>query len=231
MRFARVSGVFGALLALSVPLLAQKPNPNWSSFRGNGSRGVAEGFPIPVEWNADTADSKPSKNVKWKTPLPGLSHSSPVIWGDRLFVVTAMSGSGKNDLKVGLYGDIEPVNDDTVHIWKVYCLNKRTGQILWEKVACKEVPKIKRHPKATHANTTLATDGKHLVALLGSEGLFCFDVNGNLLWKKNLGILDSGYYMVPTAQWGFGSSPVLYDGNIIVQADVQSNSFLASFDV
>jgi hypothetical protein len=79
------------------------------------------------------------------------------------------------------------------------------------------VPKIKRHTKSTHANSTLATDGTRLVAMLGSEGLYTYDMTGRLLWKKDLGLLDSGYYEVPEAQWEFGSSPVIHDGVVVIQ--------------
>jgi outer membrane protein assembly factor BamB len=88
-----------------------------------------------------------------------------------------------------------------------------------------------RHPKSTHASPTPATDGKHVIASFGSEGLFAYDLNGNLIWRKDFGVLDAGYYVVPDAQWGFASSPVIHDGVVIVQADVQKNSFLGAFDV
>ena len=229
----RLSVTFALLTNATLATNAQKPAPknvHWPSFRGVRASGVAEGYKTPLTWNADTEDGKSLENLLWKTPLPGLSHGSPIVWGDRLFLATAVSGSGKDDLKVGLYGDIAPVEDDSVHTWKIYCLDKKTGKILWERLAHKGKPKVKRHTKATHANTTLATDGKYLVAFFGSEGLYCYDLNGKPLWNKNLGLLDSGYYMVPTAQWGFASSPILHKGSIIVQCDVQENSFLASYD-
>jgi outer membrane protein assembly factor BamB len=93
------------------------------------------------------------------------------------------------------------------------------------------VPKIKRHPKSTYANPTPATDGKRVVAFFGSEGLYCYDLNGKLLWKKDLGVLDSGFYVVPSAQWGFASSPVIYENMVLVQCDVQKDSFVAAFDL
>src|SRR5215467_6688235 len=157
--------VGAALLALWLcaalsPVAADKGAPkdaNWPSFRGANARGIAEGYTTPTTWNAEE-----SRNIRWKTPIPGLGHSSPIIWGNRIFVTTAISGQEKDALKVGLYGDVTPVNDDTVHTWKIYCLDKRTGKVLWEQTACKGVPKIKRHPKSTQANCTTATDGKHL---------------------------------------------------------------------
>lgn len=218
-----VALMLGALASTAAQNGASK-TVHWPSFRGPNASGIAEGFPTPTNWNVEE-----KKNVLWKTELPGLSHGSPVLWGNRAFVTTAISGSGKNDLKVGLYGNIDPVLDNSEHQWKVYCLDKKTGKIVWERLAHKGVPKVKRHTKATHANTTLATDGKHVVAFFGSEGLYCYDMNGKLLWQKDLGLLDSGFYMVATAQWGFASSPLLYQDRVIVQCDVQKNSFLAAF--
>ena len=203
-----------------------KSETNWPSFRGVRASGVADGFATPTKWDAEK-----NENVLWKTPIPGLGHSSPVVWGDRVFVTTAISGKPKAELKVGLYGDITPVEDDTVQQWKVYCVNKKTGKIEWERTAREGVPKIKRHPKSTNANPTMTTDGKNVLAFFGSEGLYCYDMQGNLIWKKDLGLLDSGYYEVPDAQWGFASSPVLFEDKVIVQCDVQQNSFLGAFSL
>jgi outer membrane protein assembly factor BamB len=197
---------------------------NWPSFRGPNAAGVADGDALPTEWDVSAKD-----NLKWMTEIPGLGLSSPVIWGKRLFVTTAIGGS--SDLKVGLYGDIEPVKDDSVHSFWLYCLDKKTGKVLWKEKSYEGVPKVKRHTKASHANCTAATDGKHVVAFYGSEGLYCYDMAGKLIWKKDLGLLDAGFYMVPKAQWGFGSSPIIHEGLVIVQCDVQKGSFLAAFDV
>jgi outer membrane protein assembly factor BamB len=105
------------------------------------------------------------------------------------------------------------------------------GSVLWKRTAHEGVPKTKRHPKSSHANPTPATDGKHLVCFFGAEGLFCYDFEGKLLWKKDFGRLDSGYFAVPDAEWGFASSPVIHDGKVIVQCDVQTNSFIAALDI
>ncbi len=199
---------------------------HWPQFRGPDSSGVQEGFSTPVRWNAEEGE-----NTAWKTPLPGLSHSSPVIWSDRVYVTTAVSSQGNVDLKVGLYGDIGASPDESVHQWKVYCLDKNTGRMLWERTAHEGVPRIKRHTKATHANSSPAVDGRHVVVFFGSEGLYSYDIEGNLKWKKDLGVLDSGFFRVPTAQWGFASSPVIHKGLVYIQCDVQKDSFLAVFDV
>jgi len=203
-----------------------RPDPNWPSFRGTNARGVAEGFPVPTAWDVEA-----KRNLLWKTPIPGLGHSSPIVWGDRVFVTTALSGKAGAELKVGLYGDIAPVQDDTEHEYKVLCLDKRSGKVLWERTSHKGVPKVKRHTKATHANPTCATDGKNLLAFFGSEGLYCYDLDGGLKWKKDFGVLDSGFFMVPDAQWGFASSPVIDGRRVLVQCDVQRGSFVAALDI
>ncbi len=199
---------------------------NWPSFRGAGARGIAEGHRTPTEWDVETG-----QNVLWRTPIPGLGHSSPILWGDRVYVTTAVSGRDNPELKVGLYGDIAPVQDDSVHRWKVYCLDRKSGRVRWDRTAHAGAPKVKRHTKATHANSTMATDGKHVVAFFGSEGLYCYDPEGKLLWKRDFGVLDSGYFAVPAAQWGFASSPVIWKDRVIVQCDVQKGSFLAALDL
>jgi len=216
-----------AMCGIAGAAYAGEPNDvNWPSFRGAAARGVAEGYPAPTTWNVEE-----SKGVRWKTPIPGLGHSSPIVWGDSMFVTSAISGRDKDDVKIGLYGDIASVNDDTQHQWKVYCLDKKTGKIVWEKTAHKGVPKVKRHMKSTHANCTMATDGKRVVALFGSEGLYCYDFKGNLIWEKDLGVLDAGYYVVPDAQWEYAASPVIVDDKVIVQCDVQKGSFLAAYSL
>jgi outer membrane protein assembly factor BamB len=198
----------------------------WPSFRGWFANGIAEGYRTPVEWNV-----KNGRNVVWKITIPGLGHSSPIVFGSRIFITTAVSAEGQQVLKPGLYGDIEPVEEKTVYSWKVYCLDRQTGRVIWERTAHTGIPKIKRHPKSTHANPTPATDGKHVVAFFGSEGLYCYDLDGTLLWSKDFGVLDSGYYMVPSAQWGTGSSPVIYENAVYVQCDVLKDSFIAAFSV
>lgn len=220
-------GLLAAAIATAQPHASTAPRPgiDWPQFRGIAASGVAEGAPLPATWNVAQ-----NKNVAWKTPIPGLGHSSPVVWGDLLCVTSAISGKSEAGLKVGLYGDIASVADDTPHEWRIYCLDKNSGAIKWQQTAYKGVPKIKRHPKATHANSTLATDGERLIAFFGSEGLYAYDMKGAFLWRKDLGVLDASYYVVPEAQWETGSSPVIHDGTVIVQADVLKGSFLAAFD-
>jgi outer membrane protein assembly factor BamB len=123
------------------------------------------------------------------------------------------------------------MEETSVFCWKVYCLDRKTGRILWERTAHTGVPKIRRHPKSTHANPTPATDGKRVVAFFGSEGLYCYDFDGKLLWSKDLGVLESGYYVVPSATWGTGSSPVIYEDAVYLQCDVLKDPFIAAFSL
>jgi outer membrane protein assembly factor BamB len=222
--------VFAALALITTmmaPAAAQKSAPaNWPSFRGPSAGGVVEGYPLPSVW-----DVPAGQGVLWKTPIPGLGHSSPIIWGDRIFLATAISGVANPQLKVGLYGDIASVKDDTPHRWIVYCLDKKSGKILWEKTAYTGIPKVKRHPKSTHASSTLATDGRNVVAFFGSEGLYCFDMEGKEVWKRDFGLLDSAYYVAPDAQWEFASSPVIYEDRVLIQCDVLKGSFVAALSL
>jgi outer membrane protein assembly factor BamB len=211
--------------ALTVPGI-DSTNVHWPSFRGAQARGVAEGERTPEHWSVSRNES-----IRWKTAIPGLGHSSPIVWGNRLFLTTAEKEGDEAKLKVGLYGDIQPIDENAVHRWVVYCLDKNSGKILWSQTSHEGVPQMKRHPKSSHASSTPATDGEHVVCFFGAEGLFCFGIDGGLRWKKSLGSLDSGYFAAPSAQWGFASSPLIHNQRVIVQCDVQTNSFLAAFDL
>jgi outer membrane protein assembly factor BamB len=188
-----------AATAWSVSAAADaKPGVDWPQFRGIRATGVSEGFTLPTSW-----DVARNQGVAWKTAIPGLGLSSPIVWGDLACVTTSISGMKDAGLKVGLYGDVKPVNDDTEHEWRIYCLDKKSGAVRWQQSVLKAVPKIKRHTKASHANSTLATDGQRLIAFFGSEGLYAYDLKGKLLWKKDLGVLDAGWFTDPSAQWEF----------------------------
>jgi outer membrane protein assembly factor BamB len=203
-----------------------KPERQWTGYRGYMSSGVLDNANIP-----ESFDVEKSINIKWKVAIPGLGHSSPVIWGDKLFITTAESPADKEGIKTGIYGEGMPVADSSVHDWKIFCIDKNSGKVLWEKTAYTGVPKIKRHPKSTHANASVATDGKNVVAFFGSEGLYCYDFEGNLVWKKNFGILKAVAFNLPAAEWEWASSPVIYNGVLVIQCDVLENSFLATYDL
>jgi len=212
--------------ALRRPPLASDTSQNWPSFRGPAASGVVDGYETPVEWNVEE-----DVNLRWKTPIPGMAHSSPVVWGDRIFLTTAVKSGEEAELKVGLYGGIAPVPDEGVHEMRVLCVDKRSGDVIWSEVAFEGVPEIKRHPKGSHAASSPATDGRCVVAFFGSEGLYCYDIDGKLRWTKSFGRLDSSFYMVPTAQWGFASSPVIFEDMVLVECDVIGDSFIAALDL
>ena len=216
-----IAGIFFIVGLLTCGLYAGQ---NWPSFRGLSADGVAQGYSTAVKW-----DFERGENIRWKTYIPGLGHSSPVIWGERIFITTAVKSKGKSSLKVGLYGDVRSVKEDNIFDWRVYCIDKTNGKILWTRQSYTGRPKVKRHPKSSHANPTPCTDGNFVVAFFGSEGLYCYDMEGEPIWQKDLGKLDWGYYRIPSAQWGGGSSPVIYKNMVILQCDVQKDSFVAAF--
>ena len=201
------------------------PSRQWPVYRGYLSSGVLDKADLPESFDISTMN-----NIRWKTEIPGLGLSSPVIWDDKLFITTAISMNDNKGFKPGLYGDVEPVNDSSEHEWKVLCFNKNTGKLIWEKTAHKGIPAMKRHPKSTHANTSVATNGEVVVAFFGSEGLYCYDMSGKLLWTKNFGVLKSVFFVMHNAEWEFASSPVIYNGVVIIQCDVLENSFVAAYD-
>ena len=224
-------GLFRGLLGLSLMAavfcdgLLARAAADWPQYRGPGARGVDETHALPTHWNVETG-----ANIRWETLLPGLAHASPVVWGDRVYIATALK-AGTTELKVGLYGDITPVEEKELRQWRLLALDKASGKTLWNTLAHEGVPRAKRHPKSSPCNSTPATDGTRIVAILGSEGLFCFDMAGKLVWKKDLGPMNAGFYLVPSAQWGFGSSPIIAEGKVIVLCDVLTNPFLAAFEL
>ena len=205
-----------------------KPAPvkgSWPSFRGPHASGVADGQNLPDQWNGKTGE-----NILWHTKIPGLAHSSPIVWGKRVFVTSAVSSDPKATFRPGLYGDGDASKDQSQHRWMLYALDKQTGKIVWERVAYQGEPREKRHIKATYANSTPATDGRIVVAWFGSQGLYAYDVNGRFLWKVDLGRLDAGAYDIPTYEWGTASSPIIWKDLVIVQCDTQADSFIIAFN-
>jgi outer membrane protein assembly factor BamB len=206
-----------------VPVAAAR---DWPSFRGMSANGVADGQHPPTVWDAEKG-----LNLLWKMAIPGVGHSCPVVCGDRVFVTTAVSSNPKAAFKTGQYGAGTPSKDFSEHSWRIYCLDKSTGKVIWEREAHRGVPRVDRHEKASQASATPATDGKHLVVVFGSEGLFCYDLSGTFLWRQDLGVLDLGAFNDPDLKWGAGSSPIIYRGLVIVQCDRPKDGFLAGFDV
>ena len=198
---------------------------SWPSFRGVVAAGVADGQELPDRWDAASG-----QNILWRTRIPGLAHSSPVVWGGRIFVASAISSRPRATFKPGLYGDGDASDDQSSHRWMLYALDKHTGATLWERVAYEGEPRNKRHVKSTYASSTPATDGRIVVAWFGSQGIHAYDVNGAFLWKVDIGRMDVGAYDIPTYEWGPASSPIIWNGLVIIQCDTQADSFLAALN-
>ena len=215
-RIVRTAGATGAALPAAAPAKG-----SWPSFRGVRASGVADGQNLPDRWDVATGE-----NILWRVKVPGLSHSSPVVWGDRLFVATAISTDPNAGFRKGLYGDGDASTDRTPQRWVLMAIDKRTGKTLWERTAAEGEPLNKRHVKNTYASATPATDGRMVVAWFGSQGVFAYDVNGTLRWKVDLGRLDLGAYDIPSVEWGPASSPIIWGDLVILQVDTQADSFL-----
>jgi len=200
---------------------------NWPAFRGAAASGVGDGQGAVVEWDAATG-----KNVLWKTPIPGLANSSPIVWGNRIYITTAISSAGDTTFLAGISGNIRSHEDVSEHSFKLYALDALNGSIVWEKEVYKGVPRTKRHPKASHASSTAVTDGQRVVVLFGDAGILAsYDLSGREIWKKDLGVIDMGYIQDPTAQWGHASSPILYQNSTIVQIDQLKGAYIAAFNL
>lgn len=210
----------GCLLLLATSQLSA----NWPSFRG-AAGGTAPGNP-PTAW-----DLARGTNVAWKTAISGLGHSSPVVWGDRVYVTSAVSSTGEDEFKNGRGAGIASATDIGTQEWRLYAIDRRTGKIIWQRTAAQSAPLAQRHVKNSYATATPATDGKHIVAVMGSQGLFCYDASGRLLWRKELGTLDLGMAKDPGTRYGSGSSPVIDGTRVIIQNDRRQDSSLAAYDI
>ncbi|MBN2416698.1 PQQ-binding-like beta-propeller repeat protein [bacterium] len=198
----------------------------WPSFRGYRANGRAVHQDLPHAW-----DGKTGLTIIHTIAVPGLAHSSPVVWGGRLFVATAISSLDSVSFTHGLYGSGDASPDTSVHRWDVICYDTRTGDTVWQRTAFSGVPTDKRHIKSTYANATPATDGRYVVALFGSEGLVCYDLEGTRIWDKSLGRMDVGAYDAPEYEWGPASSPVIDGDLVFVQVDTQAEDFLIACDI
>ena len=183
---------------------------NWPQWRGPMRTGAApEGNP-PVEWSEQ-------QNIRWKTRLPGTGFSTPVIWGNDIFVTGAISSetgsSSRRSVKF-----TKPVK------FVVMAIDRTTGKIKWERLAREEVPHEGRHPTSTEATNSPSTDGKRVYAFFGSRGLYCYTTEGDLLWEKDFGDMRIA------REFGEGSSPALYKDRLIVNWDHEGESFIAALD-
>ena len=225
----RFATAFATCVLLAGLLSAQISQPraagSWPSFRGAAASGIAEGQNLPDNWSVGTG-----QNILWRSTVPGLAHSSPIVWGTQLFITSAVSSDPNATFRPGLYGDGDASDDRSRQRWMVYALDKRTGKILWERVAYEGAPIDKRHIKSTYASATPATDGRIVVASFGSHGVYAYDLSGNLRWKVDLGRMDVGAYDAPSFEWGPASSPIIWNDLVILQCDNQADSFVIALN-
>jgi outer membrane protein assembly factor BamB len=218
--------VAAACVGAAATLGSAAADNTWPGFRGPGASGVADGQKLPETW-----DGVSGTNVRWKVAIPGLAHSSPIVWNDRVYVTSAISSTPGATFKPGLYGAGTASEDRTPQKWIVLAIDAKTGRTVWQQTAYEGVPREKRHIKATYANATPFTDGRYVIAFFGSHGLYAYDMNGRLAWKKDLGVLDVGAYDLPEYEWGTASSPIIYKDLVIVQCDTQKESFVMAMDI
>jgi outer membrane protein assembly factor BamB len=202
-----------------IPAAAPDPRP-WPSFRGREASGVTDGQHLPDHWDVERRE-----HVLWRTPIPGLAHSSPIVWGDRIYVTSAIS-SVSASFKPGQYGDGSASEDRSRHRWMLYAIDRKTGRIAWERLAHEGAPLDLRHVKSTYASATPATDGRVVVAWFGSQGVHAFTTAGDRLWKVDLGRVDVGAYGMASVEWGPASSPIIWNGLVVLQVDTQTDAFL-----
>jgi outer membrane protein assembly factor BamB len=221
----RISLALIAALALGIATTGSSAAGNWPQWRGPDGSGISTEKNLPAEWNAN-------KNIKWKTPIDGRGHSSPIVWENRIFLTTAIEGDVVPGAKAPkhMLGDKEFVHPDSIgankkHTFKVIALDRDSGKVLWQAVAFEGTPYDDRHRKSSYAASTPATDGKMVYAFFGSEGLYAYDFKGKLAWKADLG-------KIGTVGMGTGTSPILFENLVIVQADEENAtaSYIVAFD-
>ena len=223
--FVLVVGI--SLAFASTSFVAGKTSAgNWPQWRGADGSGVSNEKNLPSEWS-------PTKNIKWKTAVDGRAHSSPIVWGNRIFITTAIEGEavpGAKAAKHSLEEGKEFVHPDSIganrkHTFKVVCLDRDTGKIVWQSTAWEGTPYDDRHRKSSYAASTPATDGKMVYAFFGTEGLYAYDYKGKLAWKAQLG-------NIATLGMGVATSPILFENLVILQCDEDNgnSSFIVALD-
>ena len=209
----------GLILVLSTLTEAHADSfHNWPQWRGPLATGLAPHANPPVEWSE-------SKNIRWKIALPGKGHSTPIVWGDRVFVTTAVPYGEALKPK---YSRLPNAHDELLvthrHKFMVMAVSRRDGKVLWERTVREELPHAGGHYTASLASNSPVTDGEYLFAFFGSYGLYCLSLSGELLWETDLG------QMHPLHGHGEGSSPVLYRDTLIINWDHEGPSFVVAFD-
>ena len=212
-----------SLVIIGFLMSEEKYNDNWPNWRGPNDDGVSLNSNPLTEWSE-------TKNVKWKTPIPGKGLGTPVIWGDQIFITTAIKLDEKGTKEAikrlkkrsNIFFRMTPMNKSTKNILQfvVYSIDRNTGEIIWQKVAREQFPHEGVHKEGSWASASCVTDGNHVIASFGSYGVYCFDLKGEMIWEKDLGDMQV------EATFGEGASPVLYKDKLIILWDHQGQSKL-----
>ena len=194
---------------------------NWHHWRGPNANGTSATADPPVTWSE-------TENIRWKVAVDGHGNASPIVWGDKVFLLTAI-GTGRVDPALTPPGQ-QPERPfgikypNTHHQYVVICLDRNTGRELWRRVAAEEVPKEGHHDDNSFATASPTTDGQRLYAWFGSAGLYCYDLDGNLIWDRDLGDVQT------RLSFGEGSSPVVHGNRLIVIRDQEDQSYVVALD-
>ncbi len=212
-----VLSAFVFLMVTSDTVLAES-GANWPQFRGVDARGVSDETGLPDRWTA-------TENVAWKTDIPGRGWSSPIVWGNRVYLTTAISFGELAPAQKGLYfgGDRLDPPEDT-NQWKVYCLDLVSGEILWDTLLHEGVPAQPIHIKNSYASETPVTDGKHVYIYSGFLGVWCLDMDGNEIWSKEIEPHKMAF------GWGTAASPMLHEDRLYLVNDNLEDSYLLALD-
>jgi outer membrane protein assembly factor BamB len=183
----------------------------WPQWRGPLATGAAPWADPPLTWSE-------TNNIKWKTPIPGEGDSTPIVWGDRVFILSAIATGNK------IQTSASPEAPNEIYRWVVLCLDRSAGTVLWQKTAREEAPHEGHQPNNTYASASPVTDGKLLLAYFGSRGLHCYDFDGNLKWEKDFGKMNT------KMGFGEGSSPALSGDTVVVNWDTEGDDFIVALD-
>ena len=217
--YSAVSWLVVSAITVTVPVFnsASAADANWPMFRGPRAAGVADDVTLASAWNVANGT-----RVKWRAPIAGLSHASPIVWGDRVYVLSAVAEGSALDMKAE---GVVFAKDTIAHEWRLHALDRDTGRERWVRVVHRGIPRQPRHVRATYANATPATDGSYIALVLANEGLFVLDMEGAVLWRKEMAPSDPEFSLDPA------SSPVIVDNAVVVQNDWQKGGFVAAFDL
>jgi outer membrane protein assembly factor BamB len=203
--------------ALPAETFTERRDANWHQWRGPMADGVAPHGDPPIEWAED-------KNVRWKVEVPGEGSATPIVWEDQVILLAAVPTDRQAEVAPQAAADAKTEPPANYHQFVVLSLDRATGRERWRQVACEVVPHEGRHSTNTYASGSPTTDGERIYASFGSRGMFCYDLNGNLLWQRELGRLRTRY------GWGEGASPAVFEDAVVVTCDQEEGSFVAVLD-